>query len=49
MDCIGDQQNIMSRRQRIADQIALDHVDPGSLRLAREPPTRHLASARQLE
>jgi hypothetical protein len=49
MDCIGDQQNIMTRRQRIADQIALDHVDSGSLRLAREPPTSHLASARQLE
>ncbi len=39
----------MSRRQRIADQIALDHVDPGRFRLARQPATRHLAGTRQLE
>ena len=49
MDRIGEQQNIVSGRQRVTDEVSLDHVDPDPLGLACEPTTRHLASARQLE
>ena len=49
MDRIGDQQNIVSGRQRVTDEVSLDHVDPDPLGLACELTTRHLASARQLE
>jgi hypothetical protein len=50
MDRIGEQQNIVSGRQRITDEVSLD---PTSIRnplgLACEPTTRHFASTRQLE
>ena len=44
MDRIGKQQNIVSGRQRVTDEISLDHVDPDPLGLASEPVARHLAS-----
>ena len=49
MDRIGEQQNIVSGRQRVTDEVSLDHVDPNPLGLACEPTTRHVASTRQLE
>jgi hypothetical protein len=39
-----EQQNIVSGRQRVTDEVSLDHVDPDPLGLACEPTTRHLAS-----
>jgi hypothetical protein len=44
MDRIGEQQNIVSGRQRVADEVSLDQVDPAPLGRAGEPTTRHLAS-----
>ena len=49
MDRIGEQQNIVSGRQRVTDEVSLDQVDSDPLGLACEPTTRHLASTRQLE
>jgi hypothetical protein len=49
MDRIGEQQNVMSVGQRVADEVAFDHVDPCSLRLGGNSASGHLAGTRQLE
>ncbi|HTT79788.1 MAG TPA: hypothetical protein VMF86_08940 [Stellaceae bacterium] len=49
MDRIREQQNIVSGRKRVANEVPLDHIDPDPLGLACEPAPRYLASTRQFE